>query len=139
MKLHIISNDAFELEMQEYLCICGEEVLKNEIRKKMKPRKFVSYCWLEDIKSWAFSFDRKYIEAQLRGETTKNSDLRCLIISEDDWNRWIEDGEDLEAFRLSKGVVRNYTECYSEEVFDLRHIYPYSQELTVFKYLTLEV
>lgn len=159
MKLHIISSDAFEFELQEYLCVYGVELLKNEIRKKREPRKIISYCWLEDIKSWVFSFDRKYVKAQLQGRHTSNSDLRCLIISETDWDFWLEDIEDQEAFRLNKDIVRNYNDCYSEDVFDLRLIYPNTWEqemeninnfrgqlgvpplsspITVFKYLTLE-
>ncbi len=159
MKLHIISNDAFEFELQEYLCRYGIELLKNEIRKKKEPRKIISYCWLEDIKSWVFSFDRKYIKAKNKRTTTNNCDLRCLIISETDWDFWIEDVEDLEAFRLSKDIVRNYNDCYSEEIEDLRLIFPDTWEqmmeginnfraqigvqpltspITVHKYLTLE-
>lgn len=159
MKLHIISTDAFEFELQEYLCVYGVELLKNEIRKKREPRKIVSYCWLEDIKSWVFSFDRKYVKAQLQGSHTSNSDLRCLIVPEDSWDFWIETGEDLDAFRLNKDIVRNYNDCYSEEVDDLRLLFPDTWEqmmeginnfraqigvppltspITVFKYLTLE-
>ena len=159
MKLRILENENFNFELQWYLCLYGVELLKNEIRKKREPRKIVSYCWLEDIKSWIFSFDRKYIKAKNKGTTTNNSDLRCLIISETDWDFWIETGEDLEAFRLNKDIVRNYSDCYSEDMFDLRLIYPntWEQELeninnfraqigvpplnspiTVFKYLTLE-